>query len=108
MVGSTDKRRIDVIEDDKLSVRARVEKLAHDHDVHYVKTDLDALAEVVTKLADDEIVKFDETEKLILSLGRTGVIDRTGLKHCYFYTFSICALGTSNIIFSISCAYINL
>lgn len=65
-----------MIEDGKLSVRTRVEKLAHDHNVQYVETDLDALAEVVTSLAGDGTVKFDSTEKLILALGRAGVINR--------------------------------
>lgn len=65
-----------MIENDKPSVRARVEKLAHDHNVQYVETDLDALAEVVTSLTGEGTVKFDATEKLILALGRAGVINR--------------------------------
>ena len=64
-----------MIEDDNGSVRATVAKLASDHNVIYVETDLDAFAEVATRLAGD-VVKLDDTERLMLALARAGVIDR--------------------------------
>jgi len=47
--------------------------LAKTHGVHYAPTPGDALAEVITKLADDE-VRMDKVELLILALERAGVI----------------------------------
>ena len=66
----------DVIEDDNGSVGATVARLAKEHEVVYVETDLDAFATIATELAGDGTVKFDETERLILALGRAGVIGR--------------------------------
>lgn len=48
--------------------------LAKRHGVVYVRTDMSALAEVITRLSDDE-VKPDETEKLVIALRRANVID---------------------------------
>ena len=48
--------------------------LARQHGVSYVRTADDALAEVITSLADDE-VKLDEVEALLLALERAGVIE---------------------------------
>lgn len=47
--------------------------LAKLHGVSYVKTPSDELAEVITRLSDDE-VKMDETELLLFALQRSGVI----------------------------------
>jgi hypothetical protein len=51
-----------------------VAELARKHGVQYVRTADDALAEVITRLADDEI-ETDETEDLIVALSRAHVID---------------------------------
>jgi hypothetical protein len=64
-----------VIEDDKRSVRARVERLARENRVTYVETEADVLAGVIARLADDEIVNFDETEKLLSALVKAKKID---------------------------------
>lgn len=50
--------------------------LARQHGIRYVKTANDALAEVITRLADDEITT-DKTEDLIVALKRANVIDGT-------------------------------
>lgn len=50
-----------------------ITNLAHQHGVHYDKTSDDALAEVITRLADDE-VEMDQIELLLLALERAGVI----------------------------------
>lgn len=55
-------------------VRAYVVALARHHGVTYSKSREDALADVVTKLADDEIAP-DATEDLIIALRRANVID---------------------------------
>jgi hypothetical protein len=51
-----------------------VAALAREHGIRYVKTANDALAEVITRLADDEITT-DKTEDLIVALRRANVID---------------------------------
>jgi hypothetical protein len=51
-----------------------VAELARRHGVVSVRTPHDALAEVITRLSDDEIAT-DETENLIVALKRAGVID---------------------------------
>ena len=47
--------------------------LAKLHAVSYVKTSYDELAEVITRLSDDDVV-MDETELLLIALERAGVI----------------------------------
>ena len=47
--------------------------LARQHRIHYAKTSHDALAEVITRLAD-EGVKMDQIALLLLALERAGVI----------------------------------
>ena len=47
--------------------------LARQHRIHYAKTSNDALAEVITRLAD-EGVKMDQIALLLLALERAGVI----------------------------------
>jgi len=47
--------------------------LARQHGVKYVKTSSDELAEVITRLADDN-VEMDEVELLLIALERAGVI----------------------------------
>ena len=47
--------------------------LARQHRIHYAKTSNDALAEVITRLADDS-VKMDQIALLLLALERAGVI----------------------------------
>lgn len=51
-----------------------VADLARQHHIAYTRTPCDALAEIVTRLSDDEIVT-DETEDLIVALKRKGIID---------------------------------
>jgi len=51
-----------------------VANLAQRHGVAYVKTGSSALAEVITRLASDD-VKPDETEKLVIALRRANVIN---------------------------------
>ncbi len=47
--------------------------LARQHGVCYAETADDAIAEVITRLADDE-VKMDQVELLLLALERAGVV----------------------------------
>ena len=47
--------------------------LAHRHNVRYVRTPEDAMADVITRLADDDVV-MDDVELMILALERAGVI----------------------------------
>ena len=51
-----------------------VKNLAHSHGVRYVRSGIDDLADVITRLSDDEVVT-DETEDLIVELKRSKVID---------------------------------
>lgn len=51
-----------------------VDDLARQHNVHYIRTGADALADVITRLADDDVVT-DDTENLIVALKRAHVID---------------------------------
>jgi hypothetical protein len=53
--------------------------LAERHGVKYVQTGSGALAQVITRLADDEVVP-DETEKLVIALRRAKVIDGTTMR----------------------------
>lgn len=55
-------------------LRQYVAELAKQHGVSAVKIGSDALAEVVTRLAGDEVVT-DETEDLVVALRRAGAID---------------------------------
>lgn len=55
-------------------IQAFVADLAGRHGIAYVRTGSSALAQVITRLGDDE-VEPDETEKLIIALRRAGVID---------------------------------
>lgn len=50
-----------------------ITELAQRYDVQYVKTSNDALADVITYLADDD-VKMDRIELLLIALERAGVI----------------------------------
>ncbi len=51
-----------------------VRDLALQHNVRYVRTQEDAIADVITRLSDDE-VSTDHTEDLIVALKRAQVID---------------------------------
>ena len=48
--------------------------LARKHGVRYVRTGVDDLADVITRLSDDVVVP-DDTENLIVALRRAHVID---------------------------------
>ena len=50
-----------------------IRNLARDNQVSYVATSDDAMAEALTRLADDD-VHLDEVERLLLALERAGVI----------------------------------
>ena len=50
-----------------------VRDLARRHGVTYRKTKADALADAITRLADDD-VRLDEIEGLMIALRRTGVL----------------------------------
>lgn len=54
-------------------VAAYITALAKQHDVRYVKTPDDAIAEVITQLAGDE-AEMDDVELLLLALERAGVV----------------------------------
>ncbi len=59
----------------KEDIKRYVAALARRHGVvYYAKTGNDALAEVITRLADDG-VRTDETEDLLVALKRAHVID---------------------------------
>jgi hypothetical protein len=63
-------------EDDDMSTSSTGEmimSLALKHNVTYVKTPHDALADTITGLAGDS-VQLDPVEKTLLALGRAGVI----------------------------------
>lgn len=47
--------------------------LARQHNVRYIPTGDDALAEVITRLSDDDVI-MDEVELLLLALERAGVV----------------------------------
>ena len=51
-----------------------IANLAKRHGVTFAKTGSDAVAGVITRLADDEVIT-DETEDLIVALRRAHVID---------------------------------
>jgi hypothetical protein len=55
-------------------LREFIADLARRHSVVYVRDGNSALAEVITRLSDDE-VKPDATEKLVIALGRANIID---------------------------------
>jgi hypothetical protein len=63
----------------KTGLRAFIAELARRHGVEYVRTGSGALAHVITKLADDEVVP-DETEKLVIALRRANVIDGAAMR----------------------------
>jgi hypothetical protein len=57
-------------------LREFIADLAKHHGMVYVRDDNSALAEVITRLSDDEVeVKPDATEKLVIALGRANIID---------------------------------
>ncbi len=59
---------------DKKDVKQYVAALARRRGVVYAKTGTDALAETITRLADDD-VRTDDTEDLLVALKRANVID---------------------------------
>jgi len=54
---------------------ARIRKMACDHKVTYVRTERDAVAQQITRLAGDD-VRFDEIEQLLIALQRSGYLSR--------------------------------
>lgn len=52
-----------------------ITELARQHNVRYVLTPNDAMAQVITRLADDDVT-MDEVEELLLALERAGVIEK--------------------------------
>ncbi len=55
-------------------VKEYIIELARRHGVRYVETPTDALANMITRLSDDEVI-MDEVELLIFALKRAQVID---------------------------------
>lgn len=55
-------------------LRSYISKLASDSGVQYVRDGYSVMAQVITRLADDE-VRPDETEQLVIALRRSKVID---------------------------------
>ncbi|BCO31155.1 hypothetical protein TspCOW1_12580 [Thiohalobacter sp. COW1] len=47
--------------------------LAIQHNIHYVRTEGDAMADVIARVVDDEVI-MDDVELLLLALERAGVI----------------------------------
>jgi hypothetical protein len=54
---------------------ARIRNLAQKYHVGYVKTQCDALADHITRLAGDD-VELDEVEQLLIALQRSGHLSR--------------------------------
>jgi hypothetical protein len=59
-----------------ISMREKIGALARFCGIHYVETELDRLANVFTRLSGDE-VELDETELLVISLKRAGVLTKS-------------------------------
>ncbi|OAJ60812.1 hypothetical protein A6V36_01775 [Paraburkholderia ginsengiterrae] len=57
-----------------IGLRKFIADLAKRHGVVYVRDDTSALAAVITRLSDDDLTP-DETEKLVIALGRANIID---------------------------------
>lgn len=55
------------------NVREYIIELARKHNVKYVETDTDRLANMITRLSDDD-VEMDDVELLLIALERAGVI----------------------------------
>jgi hypothetical protein len=55
---------------------ARIRKMARDNHVVYRRTERDALAHHITRLAGDD-VELDEIEQLLVALHRSGHLTRT-------------------------------
>ena len=62
------------------STAAYIRGLAAQHHVSYVQTQSDALAQHMTRLADDAI-ELDEIECMLFALHRAGHLDRHQLVH---------------------------
>lgn len=62
------------------STAARIREMAAQHDVRYVPTLSDLLANEITRLSSDT-VKLDEIEYLLIALQRAGHITRNELVH---------------------------
>ncbi|WP_410950955.1 hypothetical protein [Pseudomonas sp. S1(2024)] len=58
-----------------ISMREKIGALASFCGIQYVETNLDRLATVITRLSGDE-VELDETERLVISLKRAGVLNK--------------------------------
>lgn len=54
---------------------ARIRKMARDYHVVYLRTQRDALANHITRLAGDD-VQLDEIEQLLIALQRSGYLSR--------------------------------
>ena len=56
-------------------IRRYVANIAKQHGVSSTKTGTDALADLITRLSDDDVRPNSETEDLIVALRRANVID---------------------------------
>jgi hypothetical protein len=59
----------------KSATAARIRQMALEHHVAYVRTERDALAHHITRLAGDD-VELDEIEQLLIALQRSGHLTR--------------------------------
>jgi len=59
-------------------VREYILELASTHGVTYVETPADRLADIITRLSDDEVY-LDEIEQLLIALERAGVVARANV-----------------------------
>lgn len=57
-----------------VDVKTYIERLAANHGVVYQRTGIDDLAETITRLSGDEVT-LDRTEKLLVALKKSGVIN---------------------------------
>jgi hypothetical protein len=68
-----------------LTAKQQVDLLAEQHGIIYHQTELDELADTYSRLSDNEI-ELDETELLLLELGRAGILTGkdNGLLHLQY------------------------
>ena len=55
---------------------ARIQKMARERDVAYVRTERDMITHHIARLAGDDDVELDEIEQLLIALQRSGHLSR--------------------------------
>jgi hypothetical protein len=61
------------------STAVYIRQMAERHHVAYQSTKADALADDFARLADNNVVEFDEVEQMLIALQRAGIVDRSEL-----------------------------